>query len=393
MEVVVRDDHTVDLLKNEVEECFGKKVVSYGECCELSEEILAKTGFRINPNTLRRLFGLVKTNHLPSFATLNILSRYCGFTSIDHFQKTKQTEKTNGRFEEQQILNYLTNIFKKTTVRGQNDQTFLDLCRHTIGLISLYPGLADKFHKIVAKTKNGQEYYFEQCVNIDHLNSFYGDGIRYYLAEKKTTEAQIFGYSLLCFKHWLVKDDEMLMERFKELEKLRLTKSVHPFVCGRYYASKLYFANATGSGVERILLDAHQMHETIKPANDNYKLFPCFEYILGGVLVVTGHYSEAIYYLDYALTHYPARHTYLDAGYYETLLLLKALALAKTKNKQDANSIYRQLKPSSFYYLTKKINTILYLKLEQQLEKNNERNFEQLRTLIDETGFKRLLEI
>ncbi|HTM91362.1 MAG TPA: hypothetical protein VL095_03015, partial [Flavisolibacter sp.] len=124
MEVVIRNDYIVGLLKNEVEECFGKKVISYGDCCDLSEEIFVKTSFRVNPNTLRRFFGLVKTKYLPSFATLDILSRYCGFISVDHFQSTKQAEKTNGGFDEQHILNYLTDIFKKTTVKGQNDQTF-----------------------------------------------------------------------------------------------------------------------------------------------------------------------------------------------------------------------------------------------------------------------------
>lgn len=390
---IVRNEQIIDLLKAEVEECYGKKVTSYGDCCQLSEEILTKTSFQVSPNTLRRFFNLVKTKFLPSFATLNILSKYCGFTSIDHFQNTRQTEKTNGTFEEQQILNYLADIFKKTTVKGQNDQTFLDICRHTIGLISQYPGLADKFNKIVAKTKNGQEYYFEQCVNIDHLNSFYGEGIRYYLTEKKTLESQIFGLSLLCFKGWLTKNVEILKSRFKELEKLRPAKSVHPFVCGRYYASKLYFADATGSNPERILLDAHSVHETMKPAGDNYKLFPCFEYILGTALVVTRNYSEAVYYLNYALKNYPGRHSYIDAGYYETLLLCNALALAKTKDKKEASAIYRQLKPSRFYYLTKKINSILYLKLEKELGKNSELLSEQLDTLILETGFKKLAEI
>jgi hypothetical protein len=393
MEIVVRNDQLVGLLKNEVEECYGKKVSTYGNCLELSEEIFAKTSFQVNPNTLRRVFGLVKTKYLPSFATLNILSKYCGFTSIGHFKTTLQAEKLNEGICEQHILNFLTDIFRKTAVIGPNDQTFLDLCQHTIGLISLYPCLAGKFNKIIAKTKNGQEYYFEQCVNIDHLNSFYGDGIRYYLTEKKTTEGQIFGNSLLCLKAWLTKNDEMLMRRFKVLENLRLPKSVHPFVCGRYFASKLYFVNATGSNPERILLDAHQVHETIKQANDNYKLFPCFEYIIGGALVVTRLYGEAIYYLNYALKNYPGRHSYLDAGFYESLLLFKALALAKTKQQKEAGVIYHQLKPSRFYFLTKKINTILYLILEKELGRSGSSSEKKLAELIQETGFVKFLEL
>jgi hypothetical protein len=47
------------------------------------------------------------------------------------------------------------------------------------------PGAFDRFQRAIAKTRNGQEFYFEQFVNLDELNSFYGDGLRYYFMKNK----------------------------------------------------------------------------------------------------------------------------------------------------------------------------------------------------------------
>ncbi len=69
-----------------------------------------------------------------------------------------------------------------------------------------HPELIDKFQRNIAKIKNGQDFYFEQFINIDGLNSYYGMGLRYYLNEKKTAEAQIFGHSILCAKNWLLEN-------------------------------------------------------------------------------------------------------------------------------------------------------------------------------------------
>jgi hypothetical protein len=57
MKAAVMDMDLVRLLKQEVEQCFGKKVMSYGDTVELSREIFSKTSLQISQNTLRRFFG------------------------------------------------------------------------------------------------------------------------------------------------------------------------------------------------------------------------------------------------------------------------------------------------------------------------------------------------
>jgi hypothetical protein len=379
------------VVMQEVEEVFGRRVSSSRDCIQLSEEIYFRTSFRINPNTLRRFFGLVKADYPPSASTLNILAKYCDFESFDDLLATrKNRNKINGGGNGTGILNYLTVLFKSTAVKEPNDETFLTLVKHTVQFIQKHPALTDKFQRAIAKTKNGQDFYFEQFVNVDQLNSFYGEGLRYYLNEKKTPEAQIFGHSLLCMRAWLTNDAGDLKKHFDELSKYRPGKSTLPFICGRYFAAHLLFADMNGLDPERILIEAHHAHSGIKPGADQYRLFPVFEFVFSLALVLTRHYGEALYYADYALENYPDTHGYLEQGFLKRLHLVKALALAHSGQKEKAEKIYQQMRPSQFYFLTKKTNTILYLLLARHLNKSNSKLDEQFYELLQQTGFVKL---
>src|SRR5438270_7415853 len=73
----------ISKLKHEVEETFGRRIISSRDCIQLSEDIYFKAGDLINPNTLRRLYGLVKAEYPASTSTLSLLAKYCGFNSLD----------------------------------------------------------------------------------------------------------------------------------------------------------------------------------------------------------------------------------------------------------------------------------------------------------------------
>jgi hypothetical protein len=379
-------------IKYEVVEAFGRPIITSRDCIQLSEEIYFETSFRINPNTLRRFFGLVKADYPPSVSTLNILSKYCGFDSMDEVVTFKQRPKSNSLYKEEKgFLNYLIALFKSTLVKDTNDETFYTLVKHTINYLNQNPELASKFQRVVVKTKNGQEFYFEQFVNMDKLNSFYGEGLRYYINEKKTSEAQIFGNSLLCLRSWLTWDNAGLKRYFELIKKHNQNTIVQPFIFSKYYASHLYFADGNGLNTERILIDANNTYTNLKGANDNNRLSQSFEFAFSQALIFTRHYGEALFYINCALKNYPERTT--DKGVYKVLLLYKAIALLKNGDKLEAEKIFAQLRSSQFYFLSKKTNSILYLLLASWLNKRNQKLEQQLKELIQETGFVRLQEL
>ena len=57
-------------LRKELENSFGRKVLSSRDCLQMVDDIYQKTGYTINTNTLRRFFGLVKTDYNASPSTL-----------------------------------------------------------------------------------------------------------------------------------------------------------------------------------------------------------------------------------------------------------------------------------------------------------------------------------
>src|SRR5689334_14023175 len=64
------------------------------EFTELSEKILETTGVGLSTTTLKRLFGKVQYNNLPSSSTLNALARYLGYDSWMHFKAQQHIPPT-----------------------------------------------------------------------------------------------------------------------------------------------------------------------------------------------------------------------------------------------------------------------------------------------------------
>jgi tetratricopeptide (TPR) repeat protein len=383
-----------EIVKQEVEETFGHRIVTSRDCIHLSEEIYFKTSFRINSNTLRRFFGLVKAQYPPSVSTLNILANYCGYNSVEEISALrKKTVSMDDDSDKRSFLRYLVTIFTATQVKDVNDETFFSLVKHTINFLSHHPDLAYKFQRAIVKTRNGQEFYFEQFVNVDKLNSFYGEGLRYYLNEWKGQDAQVFGYSLLCLRDWLSGDIIGLKKNFECVKRQGYPKVKQPYIYGRYFAAHLFYADVFKLDTNKIIEEAYKVHSELKRSNANYKLFHSLEYTIAGALILTRHYEDALFYINEAFYNYPEKHSYMDQGCYRRLTLLKALALVHMGNSDEACRLFEQLRPSQFFFLSKKIDTILYLLLASYLKKSNPKLDRQLDELCNGTGFEKLKEI
>src|SRR5436190_8192829 len=278
------------LIKQEIENVFGRRIVSSRDCIELSDEIFQRTRIQLNPNTLRRFFGLVKADYPASYSTLTILSKYCGFQSIDEIKIINKEEKEADGANDS-ILNFISCLFRDVYVKDADDQTFLSVVVNTVNFLNRNPALADKFQIQIAKTKNGQEFYFEKFVNIDKLNSYYGNGLRYYYAENISTRGQVFAHSLLVYRYWLTGNHEMLERHFNILLKENLNASVPPFIYGRYYAALIYQANANSKSAEEAILNAYNYYSSIDQ-NKAVSSFPRFELYLAEALILTGYFEE-----------------------------------------------------------------------------------------------------
>ena len=79
------EETDVELLRNSVENKFGRKITYAKDCGELSETVFETTGNKVSETTLKRLWNLVNSTFNPSKYTLNSLAKYLKFSDFDDF--------------------------------------------------------------------------------------------------------------------------------------------------------------------------------------------------------------------------------------------------------------------------------------------------------------------
>ena len=250
------------------------------------EDIYNKTGYTINANTLRRFFGLVKTEYSASPSTLIILSKYCGFDSIDDIEKLSLKEHTDININKDEVLHYILSLFKNLNIKEGYNLLIETIVQQTIFFLERNPSLIDKFQREMAKTPTGQ------------LNNYYGEGLRYYLRNNNTTEAKVFAHSLQIFRYWLT-EKPLLMERhMSEISAITVNHNFPSHILGRFIAARLYFANARNEPVVKILIDATKYHVSIMTnrgtASSSY---PHFELAVCEALILTNQDEEGMEYI------------------------------------------------------------------------------------------------
>jgi len=275
-------------LKKELEQNFGRKIISYRDCVQLVEDIYQKTESTVNVNTLRRFFGLVKTNYLASRSTLLILSKYCGFSSPDEIENISEKKEADTNINKDEILHYMVALFRHTTISPGSDNNFGEIIQQTILFLERNPDLIDQFQREIAKTATGQYYYYERSVNMDRLTSYYGKGLHYYLTSKNTSEAKVFFYSIQVLKYWLTKNPELVEKSIKEIPNISISK-YQPHIAGRFFAANLYNANIKQLPIDHICAEATQYLTKINK-EQNLTDFgePVYE-----ALILTNHDTEA----------------------------------------------------------------------------------------------------
>src|SRR4051812_42819534 len=268
----------IDLLKDEVEKVFGRRILSSIDCENLSNDILRKSRVKISCSTIRFFFNLTKAKNSPSLYTLDAMANYCGFFSFDNFVGSRMhAVATEPQEQEKILLGFLTLFFKQIEVVKRNDFTYLKLVQQLILHLENYPTIIDRFQEEIAKTKIGQTFYYEQFVFIDKFNSYYGKGLQYYLKEKKTKESQLFGHSLLCYKEWLTGNKEGVDKHYKKIKRYKLDGTVSSSVSARCFTTELLYANMHGVNDENLLGNVRRFYTSNKDWGENAYQLNCFE--------------------------------------------------------------------------------------------------------------------
>ena len=376
-------------LKKEVQETFGRRILTSTDCRYLYQDI-SQQHYKISFNTLRRFFYLMHSKHKQSPYTLDILSNYCGFASWDDFITTYQENEFESSSQNNDLMHFLVSNFKYTEVNNANDSTFFSLIYQVIHFLERQPHLMDKFQRKIAKTYNGQVFYFEQSINIDKLNTYFGSGIRHYMVAKKTLDANIYGNYLKCLKGWLSSNNTEVIKHYELLKIFDAQKINVPHIIGYKKAAQIYFHFAFEHDLERTLLKIRQIHAGFTINNENFTSAFRFEIHIITALILCKQFEEALFYLEdiHKINQkYPL--SFSDKKLFELIPLYEAHALYHLKKEAHALKVFEHIDPTKFHFLHKQYSTILYLAYKLYLRKtNSEKN--QFKNLIEQTGFTRL---
>lgn len=125
-------------LKKEILNKFGQEL-SYSKDCEaLAGVVCESTGGRISATTIRRLYGLLKSNSAPSKFTLNLLAQYVGFKSWADFEfnyevKGKSLKATPTNWEAFQERAYELSNDAYNLIKSQSGIPFKSVVNRRIG--------------------------------------------------------------------------------------------------------------------------------------------------------------------------------------------------------------------------------------------------------------------
>ena len=262
----------IKILKTITQKKLGLKIENYNSSKRLSEIIYTETGIEISYNTLRRFFGIVKSVK-PSNYTLNTLALFNGFKSYNDFvmnfhlkNRWKEEFHMVSLMEHQEsLLTYIENnlhsnrdfILKLTQIVRElmltkdyhfllrifsldqmnfscfdfDDVAYFGNC--TGPLLKTFD-LESVEVKSLILNDNFLDLIITIYVDYEHLNNYYGDGLKIIKKHCDREDISQFCNGVLNLNMYLSN------ERQNQMFKLKLNSKFHPILKSRVIAQELF---------------------------------------------------------------------------------------------------------------------------------------------------------
>ena len=288
----------IEVLKEEDEKKFGKKVENRGDCELIADGILEILDKTISYNTLRRLYGLAPYSK-PNMNTLNTLAEFIGYHNYLHFTKNFNYKEKATLFQttykylydenEEQIIELVKKTKKSTEdyigfltflirelFRDRNynliNQVFLldevdylqfsyDELIYLGNSLGLILRKEKRFPKELSKNRNFLNCVFLIFVDYSSLNSYYGDWAKSLMLSKNSSEVKLFSRAVLQFRNFL---------NLKKVKPIKIdtiySGEIHPILCSRLLA--LYFLSEKNNDVEEVLTTYFNFYKKSTSSSD-----------------------------------------------------------------------------------------------------------------------------
>lgn len=350
---------------------------------QLVEDIRAKTGYSVNGNTLRRFFGLVKSQYKPSPSTLTILLKYCGFNSLEELSGVQNKTVEGETPSDESILHFLGGLYKNLPLLEGHNLTAEAVVQHTIPFLDRHRGLVDVFQREIARTDAGRYYYFEMSVNMDRLDGYYGDGLFHYLRANPVAEGKIFAHSMLVLRYWLTGNKAQLDKHMQELGNIPVPPNCPSHILGRLMAARILFSHVHHQSIDGILADATKYLVSLLAGSQSIAIptYPDFELAVCEALVLTGQEDEGAEFIRRGnqLLSFSRKPVSINPfKLWEHIILSK-----KNPSRRTLPGTQRDKEMPSGNILNRRYQNLVRI----ALTKSNSKDRAQLSGLITETGF------
>lgn len=395
----------IDQLKEHIFFEAGKEIVNRGDCEHLSRLIESKTGEYINYNTLRRFFGIDKQKIKPRTSTLDILCKYIGYLSFDHFsssqpkkgyfyQKLKMYDLLN-TFDPLQLsayfngldanynmrINFVVQVCRQGLLLKQTQQlcTALKMMNfhnppfsydekliigNSIGLIFRGIDMRKKDWKILYENSFFNEYIFEIFVDYSSLNKYYLGFIKY---KPIAEEQRHFKMELLTLHHFLNNKLSTSIGRERTSSE---TEALHPILRGRILSRHLYDGTANT-----------KIFPSLASMSNEFLYEPMVASIISSNFIWYDSFQKKLNLLVNPIT-------FRGINYFQVYLLMKTCFLYKSKEISKAISVLNEIELEALRFGYREMLSFFYYLLDHKLN-NNEYSRLQAENLSQKFNYPR----
>jgi tetratricopeptide (TPR) repeat protein len=347
-------------LKTQILEKSGITLSRPSDCDELSHHVWQATNQLINPITFKRIFGFVKYPFSPSLQTLNILSQFLGFKDWYDFE---QACSDFTPISTNELAIYLS-FFEFDSINRIEE--------HDGGLQSFSRKIALRFREdsetfkqvipALASNSFAQMFFIEHFPDYDNLVSYYYLLYEAYLKNKKTTEAQLFGNSILFLKVLWTLNKKEANVYIQKMDSFSLHKNIHPYIIGRIYACKLVHNYIFGNQklIPELIKEFNDKTANLPIDGNHFRDFPAAHYIFSEALFLTKQYQSCISVVEEALSKFPIRTEFIRKGYYRQMQIFWYLSKCKLGESQLENDFLLKINPENYYFISKRHFSIYF---------------------------------
>lgn len=218
-------------LQKEVIKKFGKEINTATHCDRLAILLKQSYNFNISSQTLRRFFGLIKSDSKTSHFTLNMLSQFCGFLDFKDFTTSYNNSEIKTFFAD----------------NGNRDQDYWQKSEQLCKQITNSTELLVSTHHRLMSFPLVRKYFIENHPLRDLIGTVYSQYFLAYLKFNNSNEAKIFAYGFLFKGAFLQQNMELMELYYNKVQETELTEGIHVIPSGLKYGVQLLYTDLTGN--------------------------------------------------------------------------------------------------------------------------------------------------